>query len=160
LKFRVRENEQSLLPPGTIGGLVEIVLRVNDLDAMQAFYGETLGLPFWRRFGDDMVFFKLPETVGGRSQAIALFIDRWPSNAAAHSWAGLDSTTTTMHHFALAIALKDLRRTAAALEGAGVKTVERVFHWVGWRSLMLQDPEGNVIELVADDPSVLDPNAN
>jgi hypothetical protein len=24
---------------------------------------------------------------------------------------------------------------------------------------MIQDPEGNVIELVADDPSVLDPNS-
>ena len=127
---------------------------------MQAFYGETLGLSFWRRFGDDMVFFKLPATVGGRSQAVALFVDRWPSNAAGHDWTGLDSGATTMHHFALTIALEDLHRTAALLEAAGVKTAERVFQWVGWRSLMLQDPEGNVIELVADDPSVLDLNAN
>ena len=160
MKFIGRENELSLLAPGTIGGLVEIVLRVKDLDAMQAFYGETLGLPFWRRFGDDMVFFKLPEIVGRRSQALVLFIDRWPSNAPGHSWAGLDSATTTMHHFALAVRLTDLRKTAAILEAAGVKTSERVFQWVGWRSLMLQDPEGNVVELVADDPSVLDPNSN
>ncbi len=133
---------------------------MKDFEAMQAFYGETLGLTFWRRFGADMVFFKLPETVGGRSQALALFVDRWPSNAAAHNWAGLDSATTTLHHFALAVALEDLRKTAAALEAAGVKTAERVFPWVGWRSLMLQDPEGNVIELVADDPSVLDPDTD
>lgn len=149
-----------MLAPGTISGLAEVVLRVKDLDAMQAFYGETLGLSFWRRFGDDMAFFKLPGTVGGRSQAVALFVDRWPSNAAGHSWTGLDSAASTLHHFALTVALGDLRRTAAVLEAAGVKTAERVFPWVGWRSLMLQDPEGNVIELVADDPSVLDPTAN
>ena len=156
----LRESKLSLLPPGAIGGLVELVLRVKDLDAIEAFYRETLGLPFWRRFGDDMVFFKLPETVGGRPQALALFIDRWPSNAAVHSWAGLDSATTTLHHFALAVRLEDLHKTAAILESAGVKTVERVFRWVGWRSLMLQDPENNVVELVADDPSVLDPDPN
>ena len=90
---------------------------------------------------------------------MALFADRWPSNAAAHAWAGLDPTRTTIHHFALAVGLEDLRAAAVLLGQAGVATTERVFSWVGWRSLMLQNPEGNVVELVADDPSVLDPGA-
>ena len=49
--------------------------------------------------------------------------------------------------------LEDLRAAAVLLGQAGVATTERVFSWVGWRSLKLEDPEGNVVELVADDPS-------
>lgn len=149
----------SVLPTGMVAGLAEVVLRVRDLDRMQAFYGGTLGLPLWRRFGDDMVFFKLDASAGGRQQAITLLVERWPSNVAGHGWAGLDPSRTTIHHFALALDLEALRRATALLRQAGVAATERTFPWVGWRSLMLQDPEGNVVELVADDPSVLDPGA-
>ena len=146
----------SILPKGSVGGLVEVVLRVRDLDIMQSFYADTLGLPFWRRFGDDMVFFKLPELVGRRSQALALFIDRWPSNIGKKSWAGLDRDRTTMHHFSLAVDFENLQAIEAALVAAGLAVEERVFPWVGWRSLMLEDPEGNVVELVAVDPTLAD----
>ena len=144
----------SVLPEGSVGSLVEVVLRVRDLDAMRSFYADTLGLRFWRRFGDDMVFFKLPERIGRRPQALALFVDRWPSNIESKRWAGLDPDRTTIHHFALAIDAENLRSIEAALLAAGVSVEERTFPWVGWRSLMLEDPEGNVVELVADDPTM------
>ena len=150
----------SILAKGMVGGLVEVVLRVRDLDAMQSFYADTLGLPVWRRFGEDMVFFKLPELVGRRSQALALFIDRWPSNTGRKGWAGLDPNRTTMHHFSLAIDIENLQAIETALVAAGLAVEERVFPWVGWRSLMLEDPEGNVVELVAADPTLSDPASN
>ena len=150
----------SVLPAGMVGGLVEVVLRVKDLGHMQAFHEKTLGLPLWRRFGDDMAFFKLPETIGGRSQAVALFVDRWPSNVAGHAWAGLDPTRTTIHHLALAVDLASLVTAASLLRAVGLAVTERTFPRVGWRSLMLQDPERNVVELVADDPSICVPAAN
>jgi catechol 2,3-dioxygenase-like lactoylglutathione lyase family enzyme len=58
----------SILPKGNICGLAEVVLRVRDLDEMQNFYSRTLGLQLWRRFGDDMAFFKLSPTAGSRPQ--------------------------------------------------------------------------------------------
>jgi len=30
------------------------------------------------------------------------------------------------------------------------------FGWVGWRGIFTEDPEGNTVELVAFDPSLLD----
>ena len=149
----------SVLPPGIVGGLAEVVLRVQDLDTMQAFYGEILGLPFWRRFGDDMVFFKLPPTVGGRPQAVALFADRWPSNAAAHAWAGLDQraqrSTTLRSPWGWRICA--LRR--CSWDRPASRPPSGFSRGSAGRSATLQDPEGNVVELVADDPSVLDPGA-
>lgn len=145
----------SVLPSGMVRGLAEVVLRVRDLDAMQRFYEGVLGLPPLRRFGDDMAFLALPATAGGRAQAVALFVDRWPSNIPDAAWAGHDQPRSTLHHFALAVSLPALDDAARLLSAAGVTTHERTFPWAGWRSLMLQDPEGNTVELVADDPSLL-----
>jgi catechol 2,3-dioxygenase-like lactoylglutathione lyase family enzyme len=148
-----------VLYPDLIKGLAEIVLRVEDLDLMQRFYAETLALPFWKRFGDDMAFFKLSPEVAGRAQALALFSNRWRSNASGHAWHGFDRTGTTLHHFALGVELEGLYLAERLLREAGVPITNATFPWVGWRSIMLQDPEDNVVELVANDPSVLDAGA-
>jgi catechol 2,3-dioxygenase-like lactoylglutathione lyase family enzyme len=87
-----------------------VVLRVHDLDAMQRFYADVLGLPLLRRFGDDMAFLELPERAGNRMQAVALFVDRWPSNIPGAAWAGHDQGHSTLHHFALTVSLPNLRR--------------------------------------------------
>ncbi len=146
----------TVLPANMVGTLAEVVLRVSSLDRMRAFYADVLGLPVWRRFGDDMVFFKLPAGDGDRPQTLALFADSWPSNVPGHRWNGTDSTRTTLHHFALGVELAELDAAARLLAAADVAVAERTFPWVGWRSLMLRDPEDNVVELVAFDPAVLD----
>ena len=142
-----------VLPTGMVEGLAEVVLRVRDLDAMQRFYADVLGLPLLRRFGDDMAFLELPARAGARVQTVTLFVDRWPSNIPGTAWAGHDQPQSTLHHFALAMSLPSLREAAQLLAKAGVAAHERTFPWVGWRSLMLVDPEGNTVELVADDSS-------
>jgi catechol 2,3-dioxygenase-like lactoylglutathione lyase family enzyme len=132
-----------------------VVLRVHDLDAMQRFYADVLGLPLLRRFGNDMAFLELPERAGNTMQAVALFVDRWPSNIPGAAWAGHDQGRSTLHHFALTVSLPNLRRAEGLLADAGVATTERTFPWAGWRSLMVADPEGNTVELVAVDPAIL-----
>jgi hypothetical protein len=38
------------------------------------------------------------------------------------------------------------------LQKAGAMVMGRTFAWTEWRLLMLHNPEGDVVELVADDP--------
>ena len=126
--------------PRAIRGLGEIALRVADLDRMQAFYQDVIGLELLRRFPRS-AFFRIAEGVAGHTQILALF-DR----AAEPGYQGLSSAHTTVDHLAFAIALEDY---AAGLQ---VETTEHA--WVHWRSLYVSDPEGNRVELVCFGPSV------
>ena len=146
----------SALPTGMIGALAEVVLRVRSLDRMQAFYTEVLGLPLWRRFGNDMAFFKLPAGDFDRPQTLALFADAWPPNVPGRDWGSVDPSRSTLHHMAFSLTLESLDAAARLLVSSGIPTHPRAFPWVGWRSLMLSDPEDNTVELVAFDPAVLD----
>jgi catechol-2,3-dioxygenase len=53
-------------------GLGEIALRVNNLDTMQEFYEEVIGLPLMTRV-PNCAFFKIADGYGGHSQVLALF---------------------------------------------------------------------------------------
>ena len=58
-----------------IRGLGEIALRVYDLDSMQKFYQESIGLTLMKRF-PNTVFFKIADGVLGHTQVLALFVLR------------------------------------------------------------------------------------
>jgi catechol-2,3-dioxygenase len=53
-----------------VRGLGEIALRVNNMDAMQKFYEEVIGLPLMNR-DSDSAFFKIAEGYGGHTQVVA-----------------------------------------------------------------------------------------
>ena len=55
-----------------IKALGEIALRVTDLDTMQRFYEDIVGLELMRRT-DNAVFFKIADGYGGHTQVLALF---------------------------------------------------------------------------------------
>ena len=55
-----------------VKGLGEVSLRVQDLDVMQQFYGNVVGLEVLRR-DESFVFFKVAEGYGGHTQNLALF---------------------------------------------------------------------------------------
>lgn len=131
-----------------IRGLGEIALRVEDLDAMQRFYADVIGLELLRRF-PGIAFFRIAEGVAGHTQILALF-DR----SGEPGYTGLDPARTTVDHIAFGIALADFASEQARLEGLGqrVRTAEHA--WVQWRSLYVTDPEGNTVELVCYDPSI------
>jgi catechol-2,3-dioxygenase len=131
-----------------IGGLGEIALRVNDLDGMERFYTEVVGLELLRRF-DNAAFFKIADGYGGHTQVLVLF-DR----SAQADYIAPSARATTIDHIAFEIDLVDFAREKARLEEAGatIRTAEHA--WTQWRSLYLDDPEGNTVEFVCFDASV------
>jgi len=133
---------------GKIKALGEIALRVNNLDAMQGFYQDIIGLELMRRFPDS-AFFKIADGYGGHTQILALFDRRKQSD-----YSGLSAARTTVDHLAFTIAREDFDYERARLEALGCKLTFANHDWVHWRSLYVHDPEGNNVELVCYDPTV------
>jgi catechol 2,3-dioxygenase-like lactoylglutathione lyase family enzyme len=131
-----------------VRGLGEIALRVNNLDAMQKFYEEVIGLLLMKRF-PNAAFFKIADGYGGHTQVLALF-DRSESP----DYRGTDAATTTIDHIAFEISLADFADERKRLEALGLHVETAEHAWVHWRSLYVTDPEGNQVELVCYDGSV------
>ena len=132
----------------SVRGLGEIALRVNNLDAMQRFYEEVIGLPLLTRV-PNCAFFKIADGYGGHTQVLALF-DR----AQSPGYRGTDAATSTIDHIAFEIALTDFADERKRLEALGLRVETAEHAWVRWRSLYVTDPEGNQVELVCYDGSV------
>ena len=132
----------------SVRGLGEIAFRVNNLDAMQKFYEEVIGLPLMTRV-PNCAFFKIADGYGGHNQVLALF-DR--SNSPGYR--GPDAATSTIDHIAFEIPLADFAGERKRLETLGLQVETSEHAWVHWRSLYVTDPEGNQVELVCYDSSV------
>jgi catechol-2,3-dioxygenase len=137
------------MPQRPIQGPGEIALRVHDLDAMQRFHEQVIGLELLKRF-DNAAFFKLADGFGGHTQVLALF-DR--SAQPGHS--GLNAATTTVDHLAFEIERGDFDAELKRLQDLGLSVETAEHAWVHWRSLYVTDPEGNRVELVCYDPTVV-----
>jgi catechol 2,3-dioxygenase len=135
-----------------IKGLGEVALQVGDLEGMTSFYGEVVGLELMRRF-PHATFFRIAEGVAGHTQVLALF-DR--SGEDGYSPATRGRRTAPLDHIAFAIEPADLGAERERLRGLGHVVREAVHGWVGWRSLYIDDPEGNVVEWVCYDAATLD----
>ena len=131
-----------------VRGLGEIALRVNNLDAMQTFYQEVIGLPLMSRT-PHWAFFKIGDGYGGHTQVLALF-DR----SLTSGFGGINAATSTVDHIAFEIDLEDLAGEKARLEALGFQVASAEHAWVHWRSLYVTDPEGNEVELVCYDTRV------
>jgi len=131
-----------------VRGLGEIALRVNNLDAMQRFYAEVIGLPLMTRFPNS-AFFKIADGYGGHTQVLALF-DRSESLG----YDGTEAATSTIDHIAFEIPLADFANEKERLEALGLQVETAEHAWVHWRSLYVNDPEGNQVELVCYDGGV------
>ncbi|MBI3958415.1 MAG: VOC family protein [Chloroflexi bacterium] len=136
-----------------IRGLGEIALRVDNLDAMQRFYADVIRLELMQRFPTS-AFFRIAEGFAGHTQILALF-DR----STAPGYTGLDPARTTVDHIAFVIALADFAPEQARLEGLGLNVRTAEHAWTQWRSLYVDDLEGNTVELVCYDPSIDPPLA-
>ena len=128
--------------------LGEIAFRVENLDTMQRFYEEVVGLELMKRF-PNMAFFRIAEGYGGHTQVLAFF-DR----TTEPNYQGLSAEKSTIDHIAFTIDLADFESEKSRLEQLGqpVRTAEHA--WVHWRSLYIDDPEGNTVEFVCYDESV------
>jgi catechol-2,3-dioxygenase len=132
----------------SVRGLREIALRVNNLDAMQKFYDEVIGLPLMARV-PNCAFFKIADGYGGHTQVLALF-DRSQNPG----YRGTDASTSTIDHIAFEIPLADFADELKRLRGLGLHVETAEHTWVHWRSLYVTDPEENQVELVCYDESV------
>ena len=131
-----------------VRGLGEIALRVNNLNAMQKFYAEVIGLPLMTRV-PNCAFFKIADGFGGHTQVLALF-DRSQNPG----YRGPDAATSTIDHIAFEISLANFADERKRLETLGLQVEITEHAWVHWRSLYVTDPEGNQVELVCYDKSV------
>ena len=131
-----------------VRALGEIALRVKDLDSMQQFYEEVVGLELMRKF-PHAVFFKIAEGYGGHTQILALF-DRTQETG----YRGVESDKSTVDHFAFTIPLTKFDGEKRRLEQLGLNVRTAGHAWVHWRSLYVRDPEGNIVELVCYDEGV------
>lgn len=125
-----------------VRALGEMALRVTDLDKSQVFYRDVIGLDVMKRF-DHAVFFRVADGYAGHTAILALFDRKVP----------VEQTLTTMDHIAFTIALADYEAERQRLEQLGVPIVMATHEWVHWRSLYVQDPDGNQVELVCYDPA-------
>jgi len=132
----------------SVCGLGEIAFRVDDLDAMQKFYEEVIGLPLMARVSN-CAFFRIAAGYGGHTQVLALF-DRSKNSG----YRGTNASTSTIDHIAFEIPLADFEPEKERLEALGLHVETAEHAWVHWRSLYVTDPEGNQVELVCYDGSV------
>ena len=131
-----------------IEALGEIAFRTERLDEMAEFYGEVLGL---ERIDDPpnetSAFFRVAEGASGHTQVLVLF-DR----SGSEDYVPPTPDRTTVDHIAFGIDQSDFDAEAERLEELGYD-LDYAFHrWVEWRSLYLQDPDDNRVELVCHDP--------
>ena len=127
----------------SVKALGEIALKVTDLNKMQKFYEEVIGLTLMKRF-DKIVFFRIAQGFEGHTQILALF-DRDIT---------VTQERTTLDHIAFTISLADFEKEKIRLEQCGLKVRLSEHKWVHWRSLYVLDPEGNTVEFVCYDEKV------
>jgi len=136
-----------------IGGLGEVAVRCDDLDAMEAFYADVLGLERLSRRDGGIVFFRIADGVAGHTTVLALF-DARSDQRQVHARTAEDETVETggrssLHHVALSLTVEAQQAAIAWYERIGQPYRIEEFPWIGWRGVFTQDPEGNTVELVA-----------
>lgn len=139
-----------------VKALGEIGLRVNDLDRMQQFYEEVVGLEVMSRF-PKTVFFRIADGYGGHCQTLVLFDRSGEARGPKITRTtpqGVSQDRSTLDHLAFEIDLDAYESEIKRLQGLGLAVETTVFEWTGWRSLYLSDPEGNTVEFVCFDPGV------
>jgi len=113
-------------------GFAELTLQVRDLDALEAFYADVFGLPVLKR-DDDRVWL-----AAGRDARLGLWLPgpkEYGDEGGAHV------------HFAFSAAPGALDDLAARLQERGTPCRGPEEHPGGDRSLYVEDPEGNVVEV-------------
>ena len=122
-----------------IKAVVETAIYVDDLQAVETFYGTVLGLAVIGKEPGRHVFFQV-----GEASVLLAFLaegtlkgDQLPPHGA-----------TGPSHFALGIEAEAFDDWRKLLQGHGV-TIEKAVEWPrGGKSLYFRDPAGNLVELI------------
>lgn len=127
--------------------LGEIALRVSNLVEMRDFYRDVIELEMIRE-SPKFVFFRIADGVAGHTQVLALF-DRGDDEG----YVPPEGSRTTIDHLAFSMSKSDFERERHRLGSLGCELTFAYHDWVQWRSLYLNDPEGNLVEFVCFDES-------
>ena len=150
------DNEKGFKPRA----LGEIAIRCGDMAAMTAFYRDVIGLDILSgRAEDKIVFFKIAEGFGGHTSVLALFQHDYSARPGLHPTSESSPTTgsrSSLHHIALSLPYSEQDAVMAWYDKIGQTYRIEHFGWIGWRGIFTDDPEGNTVELVAYDPTLLD----
>ena len=140
--------------------LGEVAIRCADMGAMVEFYETVIGLK--RLSGDHssaVTFFEIAKGYGGHTQVLALFHHSAAPRPGLHP-SGKEKPITgqgsSLHHIALSLPFSEQDAVMRWYDKIGIPYRVEQFGWIGWRGIFTQDPEGNTVELVAYDPSMLD----
>lgn len=138
-----------------VKALGEVAIRCKDVTVMARFYEDIIGLE--RLDGDyskQIVFFKIAEGFGGHTTVLALFDANLggPPEGAPRTHTGQESS---LHHLALTLSYEEQDAAIEWYKKNDINHQVELFGWVGWRGIFTHDPEGNTVELVAFDKSLL-----
>ena len=140
--------------------LGELVLRSTNSQTLVEFYRDIIGLEPYATLGN-ATFLKVDDDFEGHPQLLAIF-DK------SHEFSGpkdlqsevADSRVGTLHHFAFVLEQHDFNSEPYRLQKLGIELEFAEHSPFGWRSIYMYDPDGNSVELVCYDSSVLDAAAN
>lgn len=115
------------------------VVRVRDMDAMRAFYGDVLGFQFIRELSPNWVEFRIGPNILALATGFRFADNEAPAAGAASV------------QLAFRVPYETVDACAAELSAAGVPllsppTDEPWRH----RTLFFRDPDGNILEIYAD----------
>ncbi len=145
-------------PPFKIRQLGEIAIRCFDMDAMFKFYRDIVGLEVLSDNRDaGIVFFKVCEGFGGHTTVVALFHASAgrPDLHPRGSQAPETGARSSLHHLALTVAYDEQEAIKQWLDDNSIKYKVQIFDWIGWQGIFVTDPDGNTVEFVAADKSLL-----
>lgn len=138
-------TDQKGFRPRALG---EIAIRCVDLGAMARFYQDVIGLePLEGGHRDSIVFLRIGDGFGGHTAVLALFAS--DDGALPATGAG-----SSLHHIALSLPFAEQDAVMAWYDRIGQPYRIENFGWIGWRGIFTDDPEGNIVELVAYDASL------
>lgn len=138
-------------------GLGEIAIRCADMAAMVAFYRDVIGLEILSG-GETapLTFFRIADGVAGHTCVLALFDHRTSARPGSAGSNPVTGNGSALHHIALSLPFDEQAAVREWYDRLGQPYRVEDFGWIGWRGIFTKDPEGNTVELVAYDASLLD----
>lgn len=139
--------------------LGEIAIRCADMGAMVAFYEDVIGLERLSGGPDqEITFFRIADGFGGHTSVLALFRHDAGTRPGLHPVGAAPPETgarSSLHHVALSLPFAEQEAVMRWYDRRGQPYRVETFGWIGWRGIFTEDPDGNTVELVAFDRSLL-----
>ena len=125
-----------------VAGLAEVVLNGRDMARARVFYQELLGLEVISPPGaPGPVFLRAGWAMDGLPAMVVLV--QLPADAPRFA------TPRTLHHLALAVRAEAFDGVVAAIRGAGLEVRTGRHPVLAARTVYVDDPDGNEVELIA-----------